>query len=99
MTKIIEFLKRFWWIFLAPIGFFLVSNLTKRDSSEINKKIKEKKKEIKKTKSKIKDQKVKVEKTKDDLEKSIKKTEDVIKTNLDNKKERDNEAKKFFTYM
>lgn len=96
MTKIINFFKKFWWLFLAPIGLFLVSYLFKKDSSELESKIKSKKAEIEEVNNKVEEQKTKVEESSSNLDKSIQETKDTIEVNLDNKRERDSEAEKFF---
>ena len=99
MNKIKRFFKKFWYFFLIPIGLFVIARVFKKDTSGTKKLIKEKTKSLKENEKEIKKEKEVVEKNKEDLDNSINHTEEVLNLNLKNKKERDNEAKKFFTDM
>lgn len=89
-------LKKFWWAFLVPIGIFILSYVFKKDTSELKKQIAKKKEEIKDLNKEIKKEEKNTENKEEDLNKSIKKTKETLGKNLDDKVDRDEEAKKFF---
>jgi peptidoglycan hydrolase CwlO-like protein len=91
-----EMIKKFFWYALIPIGLFILSVIFKKDTSNLNDLIKKKKEEIKNTDKKIKDQEEQVKDSKKELDIVVDDIEKVKEKNLDNKKERDEEAKDFF---
>lgn len=94
--KIKNFFKTFYWLFLIPIVVFILSKLFGRDTSYLNKKIKEKKQEIKKEEKEIEKEKKKAETKKEELEETLEDTKKT-QTQIDTKSElRDKQAEEFF---
>lgn len=89
-------IKKIWWIFLVPIGILVLSYVFRKDTSELKEIIKHKKEELKVVEKEIKTEEESNNDKEEKLDKSVGKVKETIDKNLDNKEDRDEEAKKFF---
>ncbi len=92
----IKWLKKFWYLFFIPIILFVLSRIFRFDTSDLDRKIKEKKKEIKNQTKKVEKEEQKVKEKEEKLDASLKSTKEKIKQNLEDKDERDEKAKDYF---
>lgn len=95
-SKIKEFFSKFWWLFLVPIGLFVIHVIFRKETPELDKLIKEKKKEIKESSKKVEDAKIEVEDAKSVLEDSVEKAEKANERISSEAEERDKKAEEFF---
>ena len=89
--KVIDFLKKIWWVIFVPIGAFIIALLTgkKSSDSEIKKEVKETKKEIKKEEKEIKKEEEKVEKQEQEVQQDIQDCKETIEKQKEEKKEQE----------
>lgn len=94
--KLKLFFKKFWYVFLIPTFVFLWKHFSKRTQTEIDADIKKKKEEIEKEKEELKKSVEGVEKKEKKVQDQNENVKKVYDKNIENKEDRDEQAKQFF---
>ena len=94
--KIKEFLKKFWWMLLVPIGLFIAHVVLRKETPELDKLIKEKQKEIKNQESLVDDLSKDASQSETALERAIEDTKAVLEQVSSDSEQRDEKAEEFF---
>lgn len=96
IEKIKNFFKRFWWVFLVPIGIFIFHLIFKKETPGLDRLIKEKQKEIKENKKEVDKNEQSKDKAKESLENAIESSKTALGGIAEDSAERDKRAEEFF---
>lgn len=96
MSKILSFLKEFWWVVLVPIAVLVFHLIFRKETPELDKLIKEKKKDIEKGKDKVHESSESAKEAEEGLSDAIKASRATSERVASDSEERDKKAEEFF---